>query len=102
MMEILEMVNSPKSNKRFRIVISIDGKIKNFDFGSPTGFTFIDGASETVRDNFRKRHLANPTEKKRIEGYIPSASLFAYRVLWGDSQDIFENLVTLNKRLMGA
>lgn len=101
-MEILELVNSPKSTKRFRVLILMDGKAKAFDFGSPSGYTYIDGASEKVRENFRKRHLANPTERQRIEGYIPSASLFAYRILWGDSQDICENLINLNKRLMSA
>jgi hypothetical protein len=96
-MEILELINSPKPTKRFRITMAIGDKIKHYDFGDPNGHTFIDGADFNTRENYRKRHLANKTERERIANNIPSASLFAYKVLWGDSPDIFQNLINLNK-----
>jgi hypothetical protein len=98
-MEILELINSPKPTKRFRITLQIGDKIKHYDFGSPTAFTFIDGADLHTRENFRKRHLANAKERERIENYIPSPSLFAYRLLWGDSHSLFQNLIQLNRTL---
>lgn len=100
-MEIVELIVSPKPTKRFRITLKIGDKLKHYDFGSPTGYTFIDGADEAVRENFRKRHLANATERERIENYIPSASMFAYRLLWGDYPDLFQNLIHLNRKLAG-
>ncbi|QIG59358.1 hypothetical protein [Dishui Lake virophage 2] len=96
---IIELINSPKSNKRFRIVFEEDDEIKTVDFGSPVATTFIDGAPIEKRDNYRKRHLANKTEKHRIENLIPSPALFAYWILWGDSQDIIENIIQLQKAL---
>jgi hypothetical protein len=98
-MEILELINSPKPTKRFRITLDIGGKIKHWDFGSPNAFTFIDGASVETRNNYRKRHLANNTERERIMNYIPSPALFSYRLLWGESPDLLENLIQLNKDL---
>jgi hypothetical protein len=96
---IIELINSPKSNKRFRIVFEDGDKIGKVDFGSPVATTFIDGADIQKRDNYRKRHLANKTEKHRIENLIPSPALFAYYILWGDSQDMTENIIQLQKAL---
>ena len=98
-MEILELINSPKPTKRFRITLDIGGKIKHYDFGDPNGFTFVDGATEQTRNNYRKRHLANIKERERIIGNIPSPALFSYKILWGDSPDIMDNLIQLNSEL---
>ena len=101
-MEILELINSPKPTKRFRIVMRIGDKMKHWDFGDPSGFTFIDGADIHTRENYRKRHLANKTERERIMNNIPSASLFAYKLLWGDTQDLFQNLIHLQQEFLNA
>lgn len=98
-MEILELVNSPKPTKRFRITMAIGNKIKHYDFGSPNAHTFIDGADFNTRENYRKRHLANSKERERIQHLIPSPALFAYKILWGDTPDIFQNLINLKTEL---
>lgn len=98
-MKILELINSPKPTKRFRITMMIDGKMKNYDFGSPEAHTFIDGADFLTRENYRKRHLANKAERERITNNIPSPALFSYKLLWGDTPDLFQNLIKLNTEL---
>jgi hypothetical protein len=98
-MDILELVNSPKPNKRFRITLEIEGKQKHYDFGAEGGYTYIDGATIKARENYRKRHLANTTERERITHLIPSPALFSYRLLWGDSHKLLDNLIELQKDL---
>ena len=96
---IIEVIVSPKSNKRFRVVFEDGDKIGKVDFGSPVATTFVDGADIQKRDNYRKRHLGNKTEKYRIENLIPSPALFAYYIHWGDSQNLTTNIINLQKAL---
>jgi hypothetical protein len=96
MIEVLELIHSPKENKRFRITLEVDGNIKSWDFGAKNGSTFVDHADERKRAAYWARHCANPVERHRIENVIPSAALFSAYLLWGNSPDIFTNLVDLN------
>jgi len=95
-MEIIDVEEQQGKRKRFRLIMSEFGKIKKYQFGQPDGTTYIDGASKQVRDNYRKRHLANKTEYHRIANLIPSPALFSYYILWGDTQDIIQNIKKLN------
>lgn len=90
---IVKFGKSPLPTKRFRVVMD-DGK--HYDFGFPTGTTYIDHKSKTLRDNYRKRHLANPTEKKLNDNLVPSPSLFAMALLWGRYDNIKDNIDYLN------
>jgi hypothetical protein len=89
----MELYLSDKPTKRYVVVFGD----KKYYFGSPTGSTYIDHGDKLKRENYRKRHYANPTEKYRIDNLIHSPSLFSMYLLWGDSRDIFKNLNTLNK-----
>lgn len=89
----MELYLSDRPNKRF--VIVFEGK--RYYFGSPTGSTYIDHGDKLKRENYRKRHYANPTEKYRIDNLIHSPALFSMYLLWGDSTNINTNLKTLNK-----
>lgn len=97
MIEIVEIVASSKPNKRFRIVLNENSLCRSYDFGAKTGSTYIDHEDSKKRNNYRKRHLANPAEREKIENLVPSPALFAYRLLWGNSTDLFENLIDLQK-----
>jgi hypothetical protein len=90
---IVSIEPSPLKNKRFRI--TMDNR-KSYDFGLKGGSTYIDHHDKQKRDAYRKRHYANATEKKLIDNLVPSASLFAYYILWGDSTDINTNIKKLN------
>jgi hypothetical protein len=97
-MEIIELTNSPKEGKRFRVVMKMDdGKEKHFDFGAEGGSTYIDEGDKKKRENYWLRHLANKTERHRIENVIPSPATFSAWLLWGESSDLCDNLVALNK-----
>lgn len=97
MIEILELLPARSDTKRFEIVLNIDGEIKSYQFGAKDGSTYIDHGDEKKRDNYRRRHLANRVEAHRIHYLIPSPALFSYRLLWGDSTDLFDNLVDLQR-----
>jgi len=102
---IISIEKSPVKNKRFRVVVSSEGRgrggnlgfpTKTYDFGLSGGSTYIDHHDKSKREAYRKRHYANLTEKKLIDNLVPSPSLFAYYILWGDSTDINKNIQTLN------
>jgi hypothetical protein len=91
---IIQIEESPLKYKRYRVFLD-NGK--HYDFGYKYGTTYIDGASELTRTNYRKRHLANKTEKERIENLIDSSALFSYYLLWGESRDLIKNIYSLNE-----
>lgn len=95
--EIVELLPSTTDNKRFKIVLNIDGNDYTYNFGAKEGSTFIDHGDERKRRNYRLRHYANPIEKYRIDNLIPSASLFSMKLLWGESTDLLDNLIELQR-----
>lgn len=90
---IVRIMKSPVKTKRFRVVMD-NGK--KYDFGYDGAYTWLDGADESIREAYRKRHYANATEKRLIDSLTPSASLFSMKLIWGESRDIKENIKTLN------
>jgi hypothetical protein len=95
---IVNIQKSNVKNKRFMVDVKReDGKINRFHFGYDGAYTYLDGATDAVRAAYRKRHYANATEKKLIDGLIPSAALFSYYLIWGASRNIDENIKTLNR-----
>ena len=93
---IESIIDSPRKNKRFRIILE---NKKYFDFGLKGGQTFIDHKNTEKRENYRKRHLGNSIEKNLIENIIPSPALFSFWILWGDSSNLKTNVIELNKKL---
>ena len=96
MYKIVKIENSPRKNKRFRVYLENND---HYDFGLDNGKTYIDHHDKIKRENYRKRHMANDTEKHLIQNFIPSPALFSYYILWGDSTSVQENIEKLNKRL---
>jgi hypothetical protein len=90
----MQVYDSDKPTKRFMAIY----KDKKYYFGSPTGNTYIDGASDMVRENYIARHMANPTEKYRIQNRIMSPALLSMMILW-NTNDIRKNIKILNELL---
>ena len=92
------IIDIQKSNKPYkRFVVEMDNNRDKFHFGLKTGRTFIDHGNELLRENYWKRHYANPTEKRLIDNLIPSPSLFSALLLWGVYPDIERNIEHLNR-----
>ena len=96
-MQIINIINSNRKNKRFRIIMS-NGHC--FDFGLLNGQTYIDHHNQVKRINYLKRHMANEKEKYLIDNLIPSAALFSAKILWGKYKNINKNINELNKLLI--
>ena len=94
-MIISKLEASPLKTKRYRVYIGN----KHYDFGLKGGSTFIDGQSLVTRENYRKRHLGNPIEKHLIDNLILSPALFAFYLLWGETNNLNKNLTLLNQKL---
>jgi hypothetical protein len=85
----------PSTMKYKRYVVTMDNG-KKYNFGLKGGTTFIETGDVLLRENYRKRHYANKTERTLIDNLIPSPSLFSYYILWGKTTDIRENIKYLN------
>ena len=94
-LKVINIIASPRKNKRFRAVLSDNSTV---DFGLLNGFTYLDGASNEVKENYRKRHY-NSVEKPFIDNLVISPSLLSYYLIWGDYRDINKNMKVLNKLL---
>jgi len=94
MVKIIEVIDSPKKNKRFRVYMD-DGK--HYDFGLDTGSTYIDHHDKQKRLAYIARHLGNLREKKLIDNLIPSPALFSMVLLWGKHTNIEDNIKYLNR-----
>ena len=92
-MKIVEIQNSPKKDKRYRVVLD-DGKF--YDFGLLNGSTYIDHNDDKKRMAYIARHFANRLEKNLIENLIPSPALFSIFLLWGKYKTLEENIHFLN------
>jgi hypothetical protein len=90
---IIKIEDSPLKMKKYRVFMD-NGK--HYDFGLRGSKTFLDHGDIIKRENYKKRHLANDTEKQLIKNLIPSPSLFSYYLLWGNSSDLQKNIEFLN------
>ena len=95
--EIVELLPSELPTKRFKIVLNVNGHDYTYNFGAKNGSTYIDHGDEKKRENYRRRHYANKTEKYRIDHLVPSPSLFSWKLLWGDKTDLLDNLIELQR-----
>jgi hypothetical protein len=94
MVKIIEVIDSPRKGKRFRVILN-DGK--KIDFGLDTGSTYIDHHDKQKRMAYIARHLGNIREKKLIDNLIPSPALFSMVLLWGKHTNIDDNIKYLNR-----
>jgi len=93
MPQIIYITESPRLFKKYRVYLN-DGNY--YDFGLDKSQTYLDHHDKTIRQNYRVRHLGNPTERQLIESLTPSPSLFSYMLLWGNNTDLIKNIEHLN------
>lgn len=94
-MKLIKVEQTPKDSKyKLKAVFEKDnGKIKEILFGVKNSFSYIDGADETIRDNYLKRHAKDiinpdPTTKGNLSYYIT----------WGPYQSLRKNVDEYKKR----
>jgi hypothetical protein len=105
-MKIINVIKSPKENKRFRAIVQYDDHdiygqriYRQIDFGDKLGRTFIDHKNVTKKINYWKRHFNNPRERPFLENMIMSPALLSSYLLWGESTNLKENIDILNEML---
>lgn len=95
----MSVSKSNVKNKRFMATIKAeDGKLKRFHFGYEGAYTYLDGASDAVREAYRKRHYGNPIERSLIDKLVPSPALLSWYLIWGESRNMDENIRALNRK----
>ena len=68
-------------------------KKRSINFGSNVSKTFVEGATLEKRNNYSKRHSVNEIWNKINPGSLSAG------ILWGDSNDIKENLKEYMKKI---
>ncbi len=96
MLQIIEIIDSPLINKKYRAIIN-DGS--HYDFGQKGSKTYLDHQNKYLRDNYHKRHLANDKERYLIENRIMSPALLSFYILWGGYTEIDNGIKYLNNIL---
>jgi hypothetical protein len=94
-MKILKVVKSDRKDKKLKAILD-NGK--EIHFGSDVSQTYTEGASKQKRDNYLKRHLRNPNEKRLIENNVMSPALLSAYILW-NTPSLEKNIEILNKKL---
>lgn len=94
-MKILKVEKSDRKGKKLK-AITDSGKI--IHFGSDVSTTYVEGASKQKRDNYLKRHLSVPEEKRLIKNNILSPALLSAELLWS-SVSLKNNIKKLNEKL---
>ena len=96
MLQIVELIESPLKDKKYRAIIN-DGT--RYDFGLKGSKTYLDHQNKYLRDNYHKRHLANEKERYLIENNILSPALLSFYILWGGYTDINNGIQYVNNKL---
>lgn len=92
MKEVYILKKSNQKGKRFVIIMQDRGH--RHDFGSDVGKTFIDGRTQSERENWIKRHRVNKNWDNKHSGIYYSRYL-----LWGKHTDLKKNIKDLEKLL---
>ena len=92
---IIQVINSPVKNKKYRAIMSDGSKI---DFGLKGSRTCLDHHDDRKRHNYRVRHLANDREHYLIINVKPSPSLLSFYLLW-NTGNLEPNIKYLNELL---
>ena len=83
---LIDFRKSRRKGKKYEIILMIDGKKKTFNFGSNVSITFVEGASIQKINNYLNWHSVNEDWNSINPGSLSAG------ILWGDSNDIQENL----------
>ena len=89
----MKVIKSPKADKKWRAVFSIDGKEKTTDFGQSGATDYLISKDKERRERYRVRH------KKDLKTNDPTrAGYLSYYLLWGDSTSLRKNITDYKKR----
>ncbi len=85
-MKFISLEKSNKPNKK--LVITFTEPNLTIHFGSNNSSTFLDHHDKVKRSNYLKRHKVNEDWNQ-----VNAGSLSAF-ILWGDSSDMYANLIS--------
>lgn len=94
MTKLLKVIQSPKSDKKWRAVFeSESGRQKNVDFGAKNMDDYTLTGDKEARERYRSRH------KKDLNTGDPTRPGFlSWYLLWGDSTSFQQNLSSYRHR----
>jgi hypothetical protein len=93
MVQIINIVDSPRKNKKYRAIFDDNTYI---DFGLLGSSTYLDHLDKNKRSNYWKRHIANETENELLHWLIPSPSVLSAFLLW-NKETLQDSINDLNK-----
>ena len=95
MIQIVEVINSDRVDKRYYAIMNNGHKIH---FGSKYGSAYIDDGDKTKRDKYISRHINNPCQYNSIINLVVSPGLLVLHLMWRTT-GMNENIKQLNNLL---
>lgn len=97
-MKLLSVVQTPGGSKQFLATFQKDGRTYLRRFGTSSNYVLNSKKTDKDRENYRKRHMANPGEASNIKNDPMSAGALSYWILWGESRSWRQNVSAFKRR----
>lgn len=93
-MKLLSVTETPSSGKqKLTATFDVDGKTRKVSFGVKGSNSYIDGATDSVRDAYLKRHAKDIINKDPM-----TRGNLSYYITWGSSRNLRENIKAYRER----
>jgi len=93
-MKLLSVTETPSSSKqKLTATFDVDGKTRKVSFGVKGSNSYIDGATDSVRDAYLKRHAKDIINKDPM-----TRGNLSYYITWGPSRSLNVNIAEYKKR----
>lgn len=94
-MKLVKVERTPEDSRQKLIATFKDdeGKIKTVSFGIKESLSYIDGASDKVREAYLARH-----QRDIINNDPTTKGNLSYYITWGDSRSLSKNVSAYKRR----
>jgi hypothetical protein len=96
--KLLKVERTPNAGKQFKATFQkADGKTYIRRFGTSSNYVSNPAKTKQDRENYRKRHGANP-KSKGAKSVPDSPFNLSMHILWGESRSLSKNVTAYKKR----
>ena len=98
--EILEVIACNDDDFKFRVLLNHYGSKKSIYFGSLTDTFFIENGDKDLKKGWIDKKMNVLNNRHIIDELRICPFLFEYFILFGDSNNIIDNIISFNKQLL--
>ena len=98
--EILEVIACDNDEFKYRVLLNHYGSKKSIYFGDIDESFFTETGDEIYKQKWINLALNKSNNKDILTDLRVCAFLFEYHILFGESDNIIDNIISLNKKLL--